>query len=68
MQRGVAAASTGSGFCGRVPDVPEMTAAHTPMDRLHLSSRQLDFSLSLAANHTAESGVLEEEKDDETKD
>lgn len=59
-QRGVAAASTGSGFCGRALDVPEMTAAHTPVEKLHLSSPQLDFSGSLAANHTAESGVREE--------
>lgn len=66
MYRGVAAAFTCSGSCGRVLDVPEMTAAHTPVERLHLSSHQLGFSGSLAASHTAESGVLGEEQDDKT--
>lgn len=63
MQRGVAAASICSGFCGRVLDVPEMTAAHTPVERLHLSSHHRVFSGSLAATHTAESSVLGEEQD-----
>lgn len=56
----MAEASTCSGFCGRVLDVPEMTAAHTPVERLYLSSLQLPFSRSLPANHTAERCVRRE--------
>lgn len=58
----MAPASICSGFCGRVLDVPEMTAEHSCGE----TPPQLGFCGVLAASNTAESGVLGGDQDDKT--